>query len=269
MLYSKRILVKWNSHNKRSFVKYGYVFTKYGDLFEVDPLNCPRSSRELIVLKCDICGRLFERTIEKYNVSKTKISDIDACPDCHQSKAKIAMFKKYGVDNIFKKSDYIKECNIKKHNGLYHTQTQEFKDSYLIGEKNRSWKGGVSYLEDRRQNPNEKQWRRSVYEKDNYTCQACGNDKGGNLNAHHILPYKYYKDSRFDVDNGITLCEDCHKEFHKIYGKVNIGMKEIIEYINNKSVTTTRDECSGGDSLNVGGILAPIEVENNSCNKQE
>lgn len=263
MLYSKKILVKWNSHNKRSFVKLGYIFTKYGDLFEVDINNAPKYSRELIILKCDICGRLFERTIENYNTSKNKTLLLDVCPDCQQIKAKLCVFEKYGVNNIFEKSEYIKECNNKKHNGKHHTQEEDFKDKYLRGANNNSWKGGVSYLEDRRNNPNEAIWRKQVYERDNYTCQCCGDNKGHNLNAHHIKPYKLYKESRFDVENGITLCESCHKKFHKIYGKINIGKKEILEYISNQSVTTTRDECNGGESLNVGERLALPEVENN------
>ncbi|MGM0582977.1 MAG: HNH endonuclease [Bacteroidota bacterium] len=61
-------------------------------------------------------------------------------------------------------------------------------------------------------------WRERVYERDNYTCQVCGDDTGGNLNAHHLYNYMDYPSKRADIDNGITLCEDCHKEFHKQYG---------------------------------------------------
>lgn len=59
-----------------------------------------------------------------------------------------------------------------------------------------------------------KLWRKAVYERDHYTCQACGN-RGVKLNAHHIKPYAYYIDARFDIENGITLCESCHKELHR------------------------------------------------------
>lgn len=35
------------------------------------------------------------------------------------------------------------------------------------------------------------------------------------LNAHHILPYAYFPDDRFRVDNGITLCVVCRKKKHR------------------------------------------------------
>ena len=57
-------------------------------------------------------------------------------------------------------------------------------------------------------------WREDVYERDDYTCQKCG-QKGGELNAHHIKSYSDYPDLRLDKDNGITLCVKCHKNKHK------------------------------------------------------
>ena len=59
-----------------------------------------------------------------------------------------------------------------------------------------------------------KQWRKAVFERDEYKCRMCGK-KGGKLNAHHIKPFSLYPDLRFDVNNGITLCRQCHIELHK------------------------------------------------------
>ena len=59
-----------------------------------------------------------------------------------------------------------------------------------------------------------KAWRKAVFERDSYKCQKCGKI-GGKLNAHHIKPFSLYPDLRFDIDNGITLCKECHIELHK------------------------------------------------------
>lgn len=60
--------------------------------------------------------------------------------------------------------------------------------------------------ERQRNSPKYKIWREKVFERDDYTCQIC-NRRGGSLNAHHIKPFKDYPKLRFDVKNGVTLCE--------------------------------------------------------------
>jgi 5-methylcytosine-specific restriction endonuclease McrA len=59
-----------------------------------------------------------------------------------------------------------------------------------------------------------KEWRTAVYERDHYTCQNCGM-VGGTLNAHHIRKFSEYPELRFDINNGVTLCKECHKLAHK------------------------------------------------------
>lgn len=61
-------------------------------------------------------------------------------------------------------------------------------------------------------------WRNEVFERDKYTCQICGDCRGGNLNAHHLNGYTDFPEQRTEVNNGITLCEECHTTFHKQYG---------------------------------------------------
>ncbi|MGG0684165.1 HNH endonuclease [Bacillus licheniformis] len=60
-------------------------------------------------------------------------------------------------------------------------------------------------------------WVKSVYERDGYTCQICGLDNC-KLNAHHLDSYDWCIDGRTELENGVTLCVDCHKNFHEIYG---------------------------------------------------
>jgi len=79
-----------------------------------------------------------------------------------------------------------------------------------VGSKNGSWKGGVTSETIRLRTSSDYDiWRKAVYERDNYSCRGCGvnNDR---LEAHHILPFAEFKHLRFDIFNGITLCENCH-----------------------------------------------------------
>lgn len=62
--------------------------------------------------------------------------------------------------------------------------------------------------------PEYKEWRRLVFERDQYTCQKCG-QVGGTLNAHHIKSFKYYPKLRTELNNGITLCKECHILEHR------------------------------------------------------
>jgi hypothetical protein len=73
-------------------------------------------------------------------------------------------------------------------------------------------------------------WRLKVYEKDNYTCKCCGDSKGGNLNAHHLNGYNWDVENRLNIDNGITLCEKCHTEFHNKYGYGNNTKEQFNEW---------------------------------------
>ena len=84
----------------------------------------------------------------------------------------------------------------------------------MRGEKSIQWRGGISKrcLNNRKY----KKWRMTVFMRDNFTCQFCGIrchiglGKCIYLEAHHIKSWNQYPELRFDINNGITLCKDCH-----------------------------------------------------------
>lgn len=83
------------------------------------------------------------------------------------------------------------------------------------GEFHPNWKGGItSQNQVGRSSKEYYHWRTAVFSRDNYTCQRCGR-RGGKLNAHHIKKWSEFKSLRFDVNNGITLCDKCHREEHR------------------------------------------------------
>lgn len=91
------------------------------------------------------------------------------------------------------------------------------------------WKGGISLLNNQiRGCLKMRQWICDVFERDNYTCQKC-QIRGGKLNAHHLkqfsiiilenkitnLEESLLCEELWNINNGQTLCEECHKKTFK------------------------------------------------------
>ena len=102
--------------------------------------------------------------------------------------------------------------------------------SHTQGKNNPSWKGGITPLYAKiRSLPEYRQWRSDVFQRDNWICRTCGLHSGCGktvyLEAHHIKEFaKIMKENNianiieaqlceelWNIDNGVTLCEDCHK----------------------------------------------------------
>lgn len=63
-----------------------------------------------------------------------------------------------------------------------------------------------------------KNLRKSVFNRDNFTCQLC-NKRGGYLEMDHIKEWCNYPELRFDINNCRTLCSDCHKKTNNFGSK--------------------------------------------------
>lgn len=93
---------------------------------------------------------------------------------------------------------------------------------YLAGEKHYNWKGGkISESCKYHGSAEWKNWRKEVFQRDNYTCQFCYK-RGVYLEAHHIKFSDQNPELRFEISNGLTLCKKCHKDYHRIYGKITL-----------------------------------------------
>lgn len=85
----------------------------------------------------------------------------------------------------------------------------------FTGSNNPNWRGGI-YPENLRirHSVEMKRWREEVFKRDNFTCILCGRKrKIGDrvvLHADHIKPFAKYPKLRLIVENGRTLCRECH-----------------------------------------------------------
>lgn len=133
--------------------------------------------------------------------------------------------------NKGKKTGLIPRSAFKK--GQHVSEKTEFKKGQHAKEKHPMWKGGITPINNViRGSVEYKLWSDSVFSRDNHECQRCGYNFISKLVAHHILNFSKHIEIRFAIDNGITFCRPCHKEFHSKYGKRNNCLEQVIEFIN-------------------------------------
>ena len=79
---------------------------------------------------------------------------------------------------------------------------------------------------------------KKVLARDNYTCQCCGKERE-DLEVHHLDSYDSCKEKRTDETNGITLCSNCHGNFHFIYGRGDNTIEQFEEWVD-KTIKLTK-----------------------------
>jgi hypothetical protein len=153
--------------------------------------------------------------------------------------------KNMSLAHIGKKLSEEQKLKIGKANLGQHYQSEEWKKKIsqermgkgnpmygIRGSAHPRWKGGLtSEREMARKGVEARLWRKSVFERDNFTCQKY-KIKGGTLNAHHINNFADFTELRYAIDNGITLSEKAHKEFHLLFGKRNNTREQLQEFLN-------------------------------------
>lgn len=134
---------------------------------------------------------------------------------------------KFGLGNIgnknhlgFHHSEKTRESIRNKLKGRHVSPATEFKK----GERSGNWKGGISSLYfSIRSSDKYKLWRSEIYQRDRWACQTCGGKR--DIEMHHIINFagiiEKYKirsleeaekcNLLWDLNNGVTLCKDCHK----------------------------------------------------------
>lgn len=172
--------------------------------------------------------KISNTNIKRYGVENPFASN--------EIKAKIVEtnIKKYGVPSPLQNKEILQKISdtcLKKYGVKHYILTQHF-----FGENSPVWKGGVARQRSERFTYDYRKWRDSIFAKNLYTCQCCGlksgNGKTIKLNAHHIKNWKDNPNDRYDVDNGITLCESCHNKFHSEFGKKNNTKEQLQSFLN-------------------------------------
>lgn len=145
------------------------------------------------------------------------------------------------IDKIIKKNTGRKYNIDFTERGKKISNSKKGKQNYSQrGENNNNWKGGKTLLTRAIRTLFEyKLWRKLIFERDNYKCVLC-EAKSGNgitviLQADHIKPFstilkenniKSLEEARsckelWNIDNGRTLCKECHIKTDTYGSKLN------------------------------------------------
>ena len=94
----------------------------------------------------------------------------------------------------------------------------------MLGNKNPFWRGGKTPIQRAiRLSEKYNSWRQEILNRDDYTCQECG-DRGGRLEVDHIISFSlilalnkitttsqaFECDELWNIKNGRVLCKNCH-----------------------------------------------------------
>ena len=218
--------------NERTKLKFR---CKCGNEFETEP----RTFKNLNKRQCGVCGRketlknqtksqeqftneVYELTSEEYSVigeyknSKVKIKIKHNCELCNNYEFDI-------LPDSFLRGTRCPKCSIINHTGEKHPRYNP-----LLTDKDREKRD--------MQNGEIRKWTSEIFKRDNYTCKCCKKKGNTFLNAHHLNSWNKYKELRFEINNGITLCEDCHKKFHHIYGYGDNTELQFLDFLNKTNI---------------------------------
>lgn len=200
-LITKEVEVKLNSMNISYYENLGYEIPRYYN----------KGNYKYMVKR----GTTILVKVDDLQPSSTTLVDV-TCDNCDKEPYKIT-YQKYRIRN---------------HNGkIYcHNCANAVLNS---GENNSNWKPELTDEEREwfRATPEYINFVKNVFERDDYTCKCCNKKINGDGEAHHLDGYNWYKEGRHDVTNGITLCHNCHNNFHAIYGRGNNTREQFEEWI--------------------------------------
>jgi len=212
-----------------------------------------KTNKKICVVKCEYCGKDIQTTPSKSKTRKFCSLDCEikqrvktnkpklekVCLECKKIFSSYRKNQKYCSNECATKNresygeretlictncnkEFVRlKCNIyinSKKEICEHFCSVKCKRNYYVGERT------VNYVLDRtklkapisktiRTSRQMEGWRKTIFERDRFTCQITG-ETNCILNAHHIIRFADNKMLRTGVDNGITLSESFHKSIH-------------------------------------------------------
>ncbi len=182
------------------------------------------------VKMCSMCKQQKPATKEFFYLSKTSLNGFGSgCKEC------IKKYQRFG-GNLVKRCKYcvakFRVMRSRKDSANFCNTScyGKWMSEHQVGDKHHQWKGDKSFAAIKRRMRlwvAWRDWRESIFKRDDYTCQEC-KERGVYLEPHHLITVnsilhavkdlygevnealvKRHK-LLFSVNNGITLCRPCH-----------------------------------------------------------
>lgn len=177
------------------------------------------SKKERIDRDCECCGKPFQTTQSEIDKAHSRNSEVRYCSrECWRTSTQGEGNPSWKGGDVELKCAYCQKTffrsrasTIAQRTGLVYC-TFDCRAKHLAEDPTISpnWKDGAAVKQyGIRKSWQYSQWRKAVFEKDNYTCQKC-RKRGGRLHAHHLYEFSEYEELRFHIKNGHTLCKSCH-----------------------------------------------------------
>lgn len=241
IVYSEYTQQRWTVRTKTEYVNKGYTYTKLGDYFDVHILDLTYNSTSKVEVGCAWNNCRYKETITFYELMRK------TTPYCPLHRSTMNMLgKEFGSLTVTKQLPSAKSrgamweltciCKnkIRQSTGGLNKRPPKSCDKGSCHSRYNPLLTSLDRTNLRR--VEEDKWAYNVKIRDNFTCQICGDNKGGNLETHHIYARNIYIELREVMENGITLCIPCHIEFHDLYGRGNNTLEQFILFCRKRNV---------------------------------
>lgn len=225
-----------NSHTYRSKTKHHFCSKKCSGEFNSKQstitLTCSQCNKEFVKPKsavknskqyfcCSECKKLYNtKYCTKCNKPIPKSRKYDLCSECLAEERHNEKYIKFNCAYCGKKSERLKA----------HTKGDILFCSHkCMGLYRRL---DPNKLADVSKDPKIVDWSKKVISKFNNTCIKCGKHFDKGLNAHHLNSKDWDKDNMYNVDNGVPLCNECHQDYHMLYGYGDNTEEQFLEWYN-------------------------------------
>jgi hypothetical protein len=149
-------------------------------------------------------GRIFsESHLKSLSVANTKERN-PMWGKHHSEESK----KKKSLTSTGKPNPMSKDARIRASNLLSSMNKKRSGENHYMWKKDRSSltkRNHVSMMDE-----SYSEWRTSVFSRDGWMCKIKNENCDGQLEVHHILPWRDFVELRFNINNGITLCHAHH-----------------------------------------------------------